>query len=93
MRLRRRRPAGHHAARAPRPALLLRPPLHHAQRARVADPPGRGAAEHRDLPPHRRRHGARPPAPARQRRGPRARSCWRAPASRTRSCVRRRTPG
>ena len=67
---RRRRAAGHHAARAPRRDLLLGPPL------RDAEPSGdraarRGEAEHRDLPAARRPARPRRPVLPRLRRGAR----------------------
>ena len=53
--------------------------------------PGEALPNTRDLPPPRRRPGARPPAPARQRRGPRAAAARHARGARarppTRSCA------
>ena len=92
LRLRRRGAAGHHAARAPRPAHLLRPPLHDAQPAGDA-PPGealpnteifRRIAAALGLDHPRLRDSDEDLA--RQLLG-------RAPASASRSCASRRTPG
>ena len=90
LRLRRRGAAGDDAARTPRPAHLLRSPLHDPESA-GARPARAGAAEHRDLPADRGRAGAGPSPAARQRRGVGPAAARPAPRSASRSCGNGRT--